>query len=289
MKLSIIIPAYKEEKTIAEVLRRVSEVDLGEWEKEVIVVDDGSSDTTKQLVEEFCSAPTRLDPLRLRSQASLQAGCHATLISHKQNLGKGAAIKSALQKATGDYIIIQDADLEYNPEDIPKLLFAIERNPSVSDALDISPQEGRTPQPGNPAEHPSPFQRSDEALAKLDEERGRGEVAVFGNRGIKRYPERGFHYVIGAKLLTWTFNILFGTWIADLYTCYKLFPKSVVTDIRSSGFEIEVEIAAKLVKAGIKIKELPIDYRPRNEQQGKHIRFKDAFIGFWTILKFRVK
>ena len=128
MRLSILIPAHNEEKTIAEVLQKVFIVDL------------------------------------------------LKIIHHQINLGKGAAIKTALEKATGDYVIIQDADTEYNPSDIPKLLSAL----------------------GNITPQPPLILRGGES------------IAVFGKRGTKAYPERGFHYVIGAKLLTWTFNILFG-------------------------------------------------------------------------------
>lgn len=225
MKLSIIIPAHNEEKTIAEVLQKVADVNVGEWEKEIIVVNDGSSDATKSEIEKL--------PLNLG----------IILINHPKNLGKGAAIKSALEKATGDYVIIQDADLEYDPSDIPKLLSFI-----------------------------------------IDEGQG---IAIFGSRGTKSYPERGFHYIIGAKLLTWVFNALFFTRLSDLYTGYKLFPKNSVKTINSSGFEMEVELAAVLRKQKIKIIEAPINYRPRSRAQGKHLGPKDAIIGLWAIVKHR--
>jgi len=159
-------------------------------------------------------------------------------------LGKGAAIQTGLKQASGDYVIIQDADLEYNPEDIPKLLSAI---------------SNRTGRP----------------------------LAVFGKRGYKAYPERGFHYVIGAWLLTAFYNLLYNQNLTDLYTGYKLIPTSIFKDlnIQSKGFEFEAEVACKLAKRGVIIKEVSINYKPRNKEQGKHIRFKDAVKGFWTILK----
>ena len=106
MRLSILIPAHNEEKTIAEVLQKVFKVDLLGWEREVIVVNDGSSDSTKAILESLQNTDLKI-------------------IHHQINLGKGAAIKTALEKATGDYVIIQDADTEYNPSDIPKLLSAL--------------------------------------------------------------------------------------------------------------------------------------------------------------------
>jgi glycosyltransferase involved in cell wall biosynthesis len=109
MKLSVIIPIYNEADTISEILRRVHEVPLN-WAKEVIIVDDGSTDGTKDIL------------------VSLR-GMHPELkvVSHFLNQGKGAAIRSGIPHATGDVIIVQDADLEYDPQDFAKLLEPIEK------------------------------------------------------------------------------------------------------------------------------------------------------------------
>jgi glycosyltransferase involved in cell wall biosynthesis len=103
MKLSIIIPAYNERNTIKEILRKVRVVDLGEIEKEIIVVDDGSTDGTGDILK-------------------LEENSTTKVIRHDVNRGKGASIRDALPQATGDYIIIQDADLEYDPEDFRMML-----------------------------------------------------------------------------------------------------------------------------------------------------------------------
>jgi glycosyltransferase involved in cell wall biosynthesis len=110
MRLSILIPAYHEEATIAEVLRRVASVDtaaLG-FDKEIIVCDDGSRDATASEIEKVASS---LPAIRL--------------VRHPANRGKGAAIRTALEQATGDYVLIQDADLEYEVTDYPALLEAV--------------------------------------------------------------------------------------------------------------------------------------------------------------------
>ena len=100
MKLSIIIPAYNEEKSIQDIISKVKKIKLP-WEKEIIVVDDYSKDSTKAILKKIRGIK---------------------IFSHKINQGKGAAMRTGASKATGDYVIWQDADLEYNPEDIKKIL-----------------------------------------------------------------------------------------------------------------------------------------------------------------------
>lgn len=110
MKLSIIIPVFNEEKTIEEIIKRVTQVDVLPYEKEIIVVNDGSNDGTEEILE------------------NLKNKFNFILLQHSQNSGKGAAIKTALKKITGDLTLIQDADLEYNPQDYQNLLSALDRD-----------------------------------------------------------------------------------------------------------------------------------------------------------------
>lgn len=107
MILSIIIPVYNEEKTIPELLRRVFAASSPGWEKQVIVVNDGSTDGTKEILQ------------HLQTQYSFK------LITHEKNLGKGTAVRAGLTQTTGDDVLIQDADLEYNPADYTVLLSAL--------------------------------------------------------------------------------------------------------------------------------------------------------------------
>jgi glycosyltransferase involved in cell wall biosynthesis len=233
MKLSIIIPVYNEEKTILEVIDRVLSTDISNTKKEIIVVDDGSSDGTRE----------KLKKIKFKN---------VRVILHKKNQGKGAAIKTGIKNATGDYIIIQDADLEYHPKFIKSLIAGIEK--------------------------------------------GAVEV-VYGTR-LNRMPhlkkeERKHLFIIhyfGNRFLSLVTSILYGQWITDMETGYKLFPKKAVENIKlnAKGFEFEPEITSKLLKQGYKIKEISISVTPRGYDEGKKLNtLRDGSKALWYLLKYR--
>jgi glycosyltransferase involved in cell wall biosynthesis len=227
MTLSIIIPVFNEEETLEEVLNRVSAAPVFDYRKEIIVVDDGSTDGTRELLE------------RLRGKFNF------VHLRHPANFGKGRAIQTGLEKVSGQLVLIQDADLEYNPLNYQDLLKIFKKNNSV----------------------------------------------VYGSRNIAPKRRGYFHYVLGVWFLTTFVNLLFGSKLTDVYTCYKLFPADSIRSIplESNGFEFEAEITAKLLSRGHQIKEVPIDYNPRRFKEGKKIRFKDGLKGLWTILRCRLE
>ena len=228
MKLSIIIPAYNERKTITYLLKRVLAANIYDVEKEIIVVDDCSTDGTYNLIKgDFRDK--------------------IILIQHEKNYGKGMGIRSGLKKATGDIILIQDADLEYNPDNYWSLIKPI-----------------------------------------LDKK----VKVVYGSRRLKEQKQySGLSYFIGGIGLTWVTNFLYGTKLTDSATCYKVFHKSVLEEIKleCKRFEFCPEINAKLARLGYRIQEVPIDYFPRTNNEGKHIRWKDGVVALWTLIKWRFK
>jgi glycosyltransferase involved in cell wall biosynthesis len=227
MKLSIIIPAYNEEKTIAQVITAVQAVALpAGLSKEIILVDDGSRDASVRVVEPF----VRSGAIRLFLQSP--------------NQGKTAAIRRGIQEATGDLILIQDADLEYHPSQYPALV-----QPIVDGKCDV----------------------------------------VYGSRfkGAIRNMESVNRWA--NVLSNLTFNVLFGTRLTDINTCFKLFRAADIRSIsiESDHFAFETEITAKLVKKGLKIIEVPIDYEARSVEQGKKINWSTALGMYGAIIKYR--
>jgi dolichol-phosphate mannosyltransferase len=251
MKLSIIIPVYNEEKTVQAILKRVLDAKIPGVEKEIIVVDDGSTDASA--AELKTSLGNSRDKQNLiHSASSGREFKNIQIITHKKNLGKGAAVRTGLEKATGEYIVIQDADLEYNPQEIANLIKPI---------LDGKAQVVY----GTRLKRLPNFTR--------DERTGRFLL----------------HY-IGNKFLSLLTSLLYFHWVTDMETCYKLFPRKALKGImlHARGFELEPEITAKLLKRGYKIFDVPISTNPRGLDEGKKLdTVHDGVKAFWTLLKYR--
>ena len=234
MKLSIIIPVFNEQKTVREIIKRVSAIKIKNVKIDITVVDDGSTDKTLSILKEISRKNHKFK-----------------LIEHEKNSGKGAAVRTGIEGSNGDYIIIQDADLEYDPKYIPILYSNIKNKKDV----------------------------------------------IYGTR-LMRLPnlkkeERKFQFLVhyfGNRFLSLTTSILYGQWITDMETCYKLFPRAEVKNmvLRSRRFDFEPEITSKLLKKGLKIKEIPITANPRGYDEGKKLNtVRDGSIAFFSLIKYR--
>ena len=225
LKLSIIMAAYNEQETIEQAISEILEVDYP-CDMELIVIDDGSKDDTPNLLADID------DP-------------RVTVFRHEKNLGKGAAILTGVDLASGTHILPFDADLEYTPEDILKLLEPVLR--------------------------------------------GRCSV-VFGVR-LFGYNTvyRSYIYAVGNRMLTRITNIMFGACLSDLHTCLKLIPTDLFRSIRLSetGFGLDTEISASLLRRGVRPFEVPVSYFSRSHEEGKKITWRDAFACLWILMRVR--
>jgi glycosyltransferase involved in cell wall biosynthesis len=222
--LSVIMPCYNEATTIPDILSKVRAVDL---EKQIIAVDDSSSDDTYAvLCREAVADPTMI------------------VIRHPNNRGKGAAVRSGLARALGEIVIVQDADLEYDPQDYYELVKPI--------------AEGRV-------------------------------NVVFGSRFLGRHTGMYFWNALGNKGLTFLTNMLFNCWISDMETCYKVMRTEIMRDLRleSNDFRLEPEIAAKVLKRGERIYEMPVSYLGRTYEEGKKMKPSQGLYAVLALLKYR--
>lgn len=222
MKLSVIIPVYNEKDTIRRILDKVLAVPL---EKEVIIVDDFSKDGSRELLKDLNMTGV-------------------TTIFHDVNKGKGAAIRTGLQYVTGDVVVIQDADLEYDPNEYLRLI-----EPIKAGTADV----------------------------------------VYGSRFSGKTEKMSLAHYLGNKALTVTTNLLYGTKLTDMETCYKMVKAPIFKSLklRANRFDFEPEITAKLLKSGKRIIEIPISYQGRHWTEGKKITWRDGISALWSLVKYR--
>lgn len=234
--LSIIIPAYNEERTIGAVLEAILNAPLkgSAFQLEIIVVDDGSTDKTSKIVSTFKDA-------HLIRQA---------------NQGKGAAVQRGLRESAGDFFLVQDADMEYDPRDYEQLLYAL---PHMYAAVVYG-------------------------------SRVKGQIVGRGWRlFIGKHPAQGFGPWMANWIIAFWILLLYGRWVTDPLTGYKLYPTQIIKSmqIQSKGFEADHEITAKLIRQGVPIIEVPIRYTPRTVDEGKKIRASDGLFALWILLRYR--
>ena len=223
-KITILIPVYNEVNTLIQMVEKVEQTNFSNLEKEIILIDDCSDDGTKELYKDI---PHKV-------------------LYHNYNQGKGAALRTGLTEATGDIIIIQDADLEYDPIDyIPLIKLILEGHADV----------------------------------------------CYGSRLTGGKPSRSFMFthLLGNKFLSLLTNILYGSTLTDMETCYKAFRAEFIKDItiKSDRFDFEPEITAKVLKKHARLYELPISYYGREFSEGKKITWRDGIFAIIALIKYR--
>ena len=242
-KISIVIPAYNEEKFIETLIKKVKSVNTESigFNKEIIVVDDCSRDSTSQIMK------------RLQNE-------DPQMVSYRQpvNGGKGAAVQKGISLSSGDYILVQDADLEYDPNDYIPMLEKLNQHPDS--AIYGSRVLGLSKHPSNKSILPGKHK----------------------NQGVGPWAAN--------MLLTTCTLSLYQKLITDTLTAYKIYPAKVLKSfhVKTKGFETDHEITAKLIKAGVPIYEVPIQYEPRSVEEGKKIKWTDGVIAVFTLLRFRI-
>lgn len=227
--LSVIIPAFNEEKTLAQVLDRVLALPL---RPQIIAVSDGSTDRTNEIIQRY------------------QRERGITGVICPVNGGKGAAIQAGLVHATQPYTIIQDADLEYSPEQFEILLKPV--------------REGKATvvYGSRNLRHPA----------------------------MRKNNFHYMRFWLGGKIVSLACNYTYAVHLTDEPTCYKLFPTALLKamNLRCRGFDFCPEVTAKAIRMGHRILEVPIEYNPRTMSEGKKIRAWHGIEAILVLLKYRL-
>jgi glycosyltransferase involved in cell wall biosynthesis len=225
--LTILMPVFNERSTVEAAVDDALTAELPVPTRQLVIVDDGSTDGTRELLQ------------------SADWPENVKVVYHERNLGKGAAVRTALQHATEEFAAILDADLEYRAADLAHVL-----EPLVSGDASV----------------------------------------VLGTRAWTSQSSYSFWYVMGNKSVTLATNVLYNCWISDVMTCHKAMRTDLFRSLalRERGFAIEPEIAARVLRAGKRIHEVPISYKARGREAGKKLTAFDGLRVLRTLVRCRI-
>jgi glycosyltransferase involved in cell wall biosynthesis len=231
-KLSVIMPCYNEKDTINQILDEVMAVDLGATKKEILIVDDGSKDGTRDILEKLAAKNKSIK-----------------LIFQKKNQGKGAALKKGILESTGDVVVIQDADLEYDPQDYGRLMYPIERG--LADAVFGSRFIGGEPH----------------------------RIIYYSNKIANRFLTGLSNLLSGLRLtdMETCYKMVRGDMMRDL-----------AKGLKAQRFGFESEVTARLARTNARIYEVGISYYGRSKAEGKKIGLRDGIRNIWEIVQYNV-
>jgi glycosyltransferase involved in cell wall biosynthesis len=223
--VSIIVPVFNESATVADVIDRLLTIDLPA-DREIIVVNDGSSDGTRAVLD------------------GLEGTARLRIVHADRNRGKGHAVRLGLAAARGEVVAIQDADLELDPAQLATLV-----KPVIDGEADV----------------------------------------VYGSRFLAGTPAAPHLTLFANRALTSLTNLLYGSSITDMETCYKVMRTSVARDLglTAERFDIEPEITARLLLKRHAIVERPVVFTPRSRAAGKKIGWKDGVSAVRVLLRHR--
>ncbi len=246
--ISIVVPVFNEAPTVARVLNQLA---LLPFRKQIIVVDDGSTDGTRESLERISrhwQAGIEMGEVgRIGANQRPATATELLIVAHPVNRGKGAALRSGFRAALGEFVVVQDADLEYAPEEIPRLL-----EPLLAGRADAV--FGSRFLTTGPAAH------------------------------------RWWHHW-GNWFLTQASNWFTGVRLSDMETCHKALRTSLLRQITldQDRFGVEPELTAKLVRRGARILEVPVSYRARSYADGKKIGVRDLWQALYCIVRYGVR
>lgn len=231
-KLSIIIPCYNEKSTIEKILQEIDDVNIGTTTKEIIIVDDGSKDGTREILNRLS-----------KKNKSIK------LLFNEHNLGKGASLKKGILSSSGDVLVIQDADLEYDPQEYKRLMYPIERG--HADVVYGSRFIGGEPH----------------------------RIIYFRNQIANKFLTFLSNLFTGLNL----------TDMETCYKMFKGdLARELAEHLVSKRFGFEPEITARVAKSGARVYEIGISYYGRSKEEGKKIGLKDGLKAIWEIIYFNV-